>query len=145
MRAALIEGADVQCRAVTSGIFADRKLRSRWINQHDVSARFLDVDRIALTERKCRVLILQRIKGPHGNLPAESPLKIRPQERECSRRNLEEPESEAGTDCGAQQATARDPLHLFVAQRLDRLRREGLRLVCRFDAVMTHCTPPITS
>ena len=145
MRAALVERANIHCSTITRCIFARHKLLAIRVHQHDEGTRILHIGWVALSNREPGVSVDQRLQGADTNLAAEAALKVWPEEAEGASGHFEQPESEACTDRGSQKAATRNPLHLFVAQRLDRLRGEGLRLVARLNAVMAHCAPPITS
>ena len=138
VRAALVERADVDVRPVAGGVLArDEPLLAR-VHEDDERLGAAVVGREALVDRQRRVGGHHVVEGADPDLAAELALEVRPQEPDGPGGQLEQPQAHACGQRPAQQLPARDALDLVVADGLEGLRGEGLRLVRGLDVVVAH-------
>src|SRR6187401_3014645 len=138
VRAALVEGADVESGAVARRVLAGEEPLLAGVVQDHEGARLGVVGGKAFLDRQRGVLELDGVQVADGDRGTEAALEVRPDEPDGAGGDLEQPQADPGTDRGPHQLTAGDALDLLLAQRLDGFLGQGLRLVDRFDVVVAH-------
>ena len=138
MRAALVEGANVEGLAVAGGVLAgDEPLLARVVQDHE-GAGLRVVGREAFLDREGGVLQLDGVEVADLDRCPEAALQVRPREAKRAGGHFQEPQADPCPERGAHQLPSGQALDLLLAQRLDRLLGQGSRFVDEFDVVVAH-------